>query len=181
MFNKKSLIFAVIVLGTFALMIGFFISGLGKNPQLLPSVVTGKPLPVIDRPALEGNTRIHNKDLPQGKPYLLNIWGSWCPACLAEHPYLVQLQQEIPIVGVNWPADNPNEQADGVRFLAQHGNPYRIIMTDPDGTLITDLGVYGAPETFLIDAQGRILLRHAGPLSADIWQQKFLPLLESTP
>lgn len=179
--NKKSLIFAIITLGSFAVLLGFFIGGLGKNPQLLPSVVTGKALPVIDLPAFNGPGRIHNQDLPQKKPYLLNVWGSWCPACVAEHPYLLQLQKTIPIVGLNWPADNAGESEDGANFLTRHGNPYTTIMTDPDGTLITALGVYGAPETFLIDAQGRIVFRYAGPLSAEIWQQQFLPLLEKTP
>ena len=120
--NRKTI--AITLLTAFAALIALFVSGLGQNPQELPSVTTGKALPAIDLPALESDQQRHTSaDLPQGEPYLLNIWGSWCPACHDEHPYLLQLGKEIPIVGINWPADNPNEIADATAFLARHGNP----------------------------------------------------------
>ena len=175
--NRKTL--AITLLAAFAALIALFVSGLGKDPQVLPSVTTGKTLPAIDLPALESDQQRHTSaDLPQGEPYLLNIWGSWCPACHDEHPYLLQLGKEIPIVGINWPADNPNEIADATSFLARHGNPYRLNLRDANGTLITDLGVYGAPETYLIGRDGTIQYRHAGALTPQVWQEQFQPLLK---
>ena len=176
--NRKTI--AITLLTAFAALIALFISGLGKDPQELPSVTTGKALPAIDLPALENdNTRHSSADLPQGQPYLLNIWGSWCPACRVEHPYLIERSARIPIIGVNWPADNTNEIADATAFLARHGNPYRLNLRDANGTLITDLGVYGAPETYLIAADGTILHRHAGALTPQVWQERFQPLLKN--
>ena len=169
---------AILLLVAFAALIALFASGLGHNPQELPSVTTGKPLPAFDLPALDDSRRYTNADLPQDTPYLINIWGSWCPACHDEHPYLLQLGKEIPIVGINWPADNPNEIADATAFLARHGNPYRLNLRDANGTLITDLGVYGAPETYLIGRDGTIQYRHAGALTPQVWQEQFQPLLK---
>lgn len=175
--NRKTL--AITLLAAFAALIALFVSGLGQNPQELPSVTTGKALPAINLPALESDQQRHTSaDLPQGEPYLLNIWGSWCPACHDEHPYLLQLGKTIPIVGINWPADNPNEIADATAFLARHGNPYRLNLRDANGTLITDLGVYGAPETYLIAADGTIQHRYAGALTPQVWQEQFQPLLK---
>ena len=175
--NRKTL--AILSLTAFVALIALFISGLGKDPQELPSVTTGKTLPAIDLPALDSDdTRHTSADLPQGQPYLLNIWGSWCPACHDEHPYLLQLGQQIPIIGINWPADNANEIADATAFLARHGNPYRLNLRDANGTLITDLGVYGAPETYLIAADGTIQHRYAGALTPQVWQEQFQPLLK---
>lgn len=180
MSNKpKIVIFSALLLGIFALVIFFFMGGLGKNPQALPSVMTGKPLPQFSLPTLDGRATLSQDDMPQ-QAFLLNVWGSWCPSCYDEHPYLMQLQQQINIIGLNWPADNPNESADGLRFLQQLGNPYQHVLTDREGTLITDLGVYGAPETFLISADKRILLRHAGAMTQQVWLETFLPLLQTT-
>ena len=175
--NRKTL--AITLLAAFAALIALFVSGLGKDPQVLPSVTTGKALPAIDLPALESDQQRHTSaDLPQGEPYLLNIWGSWCPACRVEHSYLIERSAQIPIIGVNWPADNKNEIADATAMLTTSGNPYRLNLRDPDGTLITDLGVYGAPETYLIGRDGTIRYRHAGPLTPQDWATHFQPLLD---
>ncbi|MDO4775872.1 MAG: DsbE family thiol:disulfide interchange protein [Cardiobacteriaceae bacterium] len=177
---KKTLPLALLILGIFLAITAFFVGGLGKNPRELPSVMTGKALPAFNLPALDGNTRHHNGDLPQG-PFLLNVWASWCPACHIEHPYLLKLGKEIPIVGLNWPANNASEAQDAALMLKRQGNPYRLVIVDSEGRMTTDLGVYGAPETFLIAADGTILHRHAGPMDARIWRETFQPLLGGKP
>ncbi|MDO4642571.1 MAG: DsbE family thiol:disulfide interchange protein [Cardiobacteriaceae bacterium] len=179
--KPKNLSLAFILLISFAILILFFARGLGKNPQELPSVLIGKTLPTFTLPSLDTTHQYTNHDLPQQTPYLLNIWGSWCPACQQEHPYLLELAHNIPIIGLNWPADNPNEEKDAAALLTHNGNPYQLNLSDPHGDLITSLGVYGAPETFLIDKNGTILYRHAGPLNADIWTNEISPLLKKTP
>lgn len=178
--KKKTLLLAIAILGVFAVITAFFAGGLGKNPRELPSVMTGKALPAFTLPNLDGTKEHSNADLPQGA-FLVNVWGSWCPACHIEHPYLLELGREIPIVGLNWPANNANE-ADAARaMLRKQGNPYRLVLVDTQGKMTTDLGVYGAPETFLIAADGTILHRHAGPMDARIWRETFQPLLGGKP
>lgn len=173
--KNKTLLLAIAILGIFALITAFFVGGLGKDPRALPSVLVGKPLPAFTLNDFDGNTH-SNADLPQ-EPYLLNVWGSWCPACHIEHPYLMQLGKSIPIVGLNWPANNSGEKEAALAMLRTQGNPYQLIIVDEQGLMTTDLGVYGAPETFLIAADGTILHRHAGTLDAAIWQKDFAPLL----
>ena len=176
--KKNRTAILILIPAAFAALIALFASGLGRNPQELPSVTTGKPLPAFDLPALDDSRRYTNADLPQGTPYLINVWGSWCPACHEEHPYLTALAAQIPVIGLNWPADNKNEIADATAMLAKNGNPYRLNLRDPDGTLITDLGVYGAPETYLIGRDGTIRYRLAGPLTPQIWATHIQPLLD---
>lgn len=159
-----------------ALML-LFAKGLNNNPQELPSVKIGKTVPEFSLADFDGKALSHH-DLPKNQPYLLNVWGSWCAACYQEHPFLLELSRQIPIVGINWGADNPNESQDGAKMLAQYGNPYALVVHDGKGKLITDLGVYGAPETFLINAQGEIIYRHAGAVDKALWQNQLAPLLE---
>ncbi|MDO5091328.1 MAG: DsbE family thiol:disulfide interchange protein [Cardiobacteriaceae bacterium] len=174
--KKQTLLLAIVILGVFAVITAFFVGGLGKNPRELPSVLTGKALPAFTLPNLDGTAQHSNADLPQDA-FLVNVWGSWCPACHIEHPYLLELGKEIPIIGLNWPAGNASEAQDAALMLKRQGNPYRLIIVDRDGKMTTDLGVYGAPETFLVAADGTILHRHAGPMDARIWKQHFVPLL----
>lgn len=178
--TQKTTLFAILILGMFAVVTAFFAGGLGKDPRALPSVMVGKSLPAFSLGDLDGNATYSNADLPD-EAFLLNVWGSWCPACHIEHPYLMELGQQIPIIGLNWPADNATEAADGKAMLARAGNPYRMVIMDKDGKMTMDLGVYGAPETFLVSADGTILHRHAGPLDATIWRERFVPLLEKKP
>lgn len=177
---KKTLPLAIAILGIFSVVTFFFVGGLGKNPRDLPSVLVGKSLPEFVLSNLDGSATYSNTDLPDGA-FLLNVWGSWCPACHVEHPYLMQLGKNIPIVGLNWPADNRTEAEDGQAMLARAGDPYSLIIMDSKGTMTTDLGVYGAPETFLVRADGTILHRYAGPLDERVWRERFLPLLGQTP
>ncbi|MDO4435527.1 MAG: DsbE family thiol:disulfide interchange protein [Cardiobacteriaceae bacterium] len=164
-------------LAPFLALIILFAKGLDNNPQALPSTQIGKALPSFSLPNLEGKA-LSNADLPKQTAFLVNVWGSWCPACYEEHPFLLELSKTLPIVGVNWGADNPNEIQDAQAMLARHGNPYQLVVHDGKGALITDLGVYGAPETFVINQQGHIVYRHAGPLNQTLWEQTLKPLLE---
>ncbi len=156
------------------LLVLFFV-GLGKDPTELPSVLTGKPMPAFALPVLGDEARtVRHTDLA-GAPYLLNLWATWCPTCYVEHPYLLQLAQQgkIRLIGLNY-KDDRNK---ALQYLQRLGNPYETTLVDADGMLGIDLGVYGAPETFLVSADGTILYRRAGDLNERIWQDEILPLL----
>lgn len=156
--------------------IGFLLySGIGKDPRLVPSPLVGKPIPEFSAPALHDPTRIVTRASLLGTPYLLNVFGSWCPSCREEHPVLAEFAKRgaFKLVGFNW-KDQPE---DAERWLAQFGDPYAEIITDLDGRLGIDFGVYGAPETFVISADGMVLHKHVGPLDPETIEKEILPLL----
>lgn len=146
----------------------------GEAPTDLESALIGKPVPVfrlesLDEPGKEWGREV----LADGKPLLLNVWATWCPTCRAEHEYLNSLAVKgVRVVGLNYKDD----RAKAIAWLNTLGNPYALSLYDGDGMLGLDLGVYGAPETFLIDGQGIIRYRHAGDLNERVWQQEVLPL-----
>lgn len=146
----------------------------GEEPTLLESALIGKPVPVFKLESLEHPGQTFDQAvLHKGKPMLLNVWATWCPTCRAEHEYLNTLSAKgVRIVGLNYKDD----RSQAVRWLQQLGNPYALSLYDGDGMLGLDLGVYGAPETFLIDGEGIIRYRHAGDMNERIWQQEVLPL-----
>lgn len=148
----------------------------GDDPASLESTLIGQPVPLFRLEALEDSERHFQADaLSQGKPLLLNVWATWCPTCRAEHQYLNQLSaQEIRVVGLNYKDD----RLKAMDWLKTLGNPYALSLFDGDGMLGLDLGVYGAPETFLIDGQGIIRYRHAGDLNDRVWEREFRPLWE---
>jgi cytochrome c biogenesis protein CcmG/thiol:disulfide interchange protein DsbE len=148
---------------------------LGTDTQKLPSALIDKPLPVFNLPPIDGGgTALTNADLA-GKVVLLNVWASWCPPCRVEHPILMNIAANgVPIYGVNY-KDKPE---DAKRFLTQLGNPFAAIGADRDGKLAIDLGVYGYPETFIVDANGIIRYRHAGPISKPDWEQTLGPIVK---
>ena len=149
--------------------------GLGLNPREVPSPLIGKPAPDFHLPVLgDAELRLGNRQL-QGSPALLNVWASWCVACLEEHPLLLKLSREqgIPLYGLNYKDSSSDAQA----WRARHGNPYRGSVQDLDGKTGLEFGVYGVPETFLLDADGVIRYKHIGPISEQDWQQKIAPLL----
>ena len=148
-------------------------SGLGRNPEELPSALAGKPVPGFSKPSLiTGNTLTEER--LTGQWQLLNVWGTWCPTCYVEHPYLLELAQRgVPIVGMDY-KDEDDKARD---YLARYGNPFSEVIVDADGQLGLDLGVYGAPETFLINPRGEIVLRHVGELNQRAWDEKFAPVL----
>ncbi|MBW8311867.1 MAG: DsbE family thiol:disulfide interchange protein [Rhizobium sp.] len=149
----------------------------GKDTSAIPSPLVGKPAPAFSLPVLgEPDRLVTNEDL-RGEPYLLNVWGSWCPACRDEHPVITELAQSgrIKVVGY----DYKDEPEDAQRWLQQFGNPYSLVIADQDGRAALDWGIYGAPETFLVDAQGVIRWKFVGPITPEVVQQQLLPVLET--
>jgi cytochrome c biogenesis protein CcmG/thiol:disulfide interchange protein DsbE len=148
----------------------------GDNSDSLASALIGKPAPAFDLPSLTDSTRRYGPSaLRDGKPLLLNVWATWCPACRAEHAFLTSLAaQGVRVVGI----DYQDDRLKAINWLTVLGNPYALSLYDGDGMLGLDLGVYGAPETFLIDGQGIIRYRHAGALDAGVWQRELQPLFE---
>jgi len=146
----------------------------GDAPPLLESALIGKPVPVFKLESLAQAGKTYDQSvLRDGKPMLLNVWATWCPTCRAEHDYLNTLAAKgVRVVGLNYKDDRQK----AVNWLNTLGNPYMLSLYDGDGMLGLDLGVYGAPETFLIDGQGIIRYRHAGDLNEKVWQTEVLPL-----
>ena len=168
----KSLRF-VLPLVLFAGLAVLLFAGLGKDTRLVPSPLIDKPAPSFELPSLrDPSTRIRSADFA-GKPWLLNVWGSWCVACRVEHEVLTAFAKRelVPVVGLNW-KDVPE---DAHRWLAQFGDPYDAIPVDADGRIAIDYGVYGAPESFLIDASGVIRFKHVGPLTPEIVERELVP------
>lgn len=160
----------------FLFLVGFLFVGLYKDPSLVPSPLIGKPVPTFAVSTLrDANKTITDKDL-QGKIALINVWATWCPACKQEHATLVQLakQVEIPIYGLNYKDD----RASAIQWLRDYGDPYVLNIFDENGRIGIDFGVYGAPETFLIDAQGVIQHKLVGIMTPQVWQTQFVPLID---
>ncbi len=160
-----------------AVLIGFFIKGLDPERDLkkLPSPFLGKDAPEFDLPKVKNpSERVTSKDYA-GEYALVNFWATWCVGCSQEHPFLMELSREIeiPIYGIDW----RDQLEPAVSWLAQLGDPYVASGFDADSTTGINWGVYGAPETFLIGKDGRVLYKHLGPLNRDIWENRFLPLI----
>lgn len=150
--------------------------GLGMDPRRVPSPLIGKPAPAFSLPTLEGrDKRISPKDL-DGQVWLLNVWASWCVACRVEHPLLNELASRnlLPMVGLNY----KDEHADAVQWLNQRGDPYSVVAVDADGRVGIDWGVYGVPETFIVDKRGVIRHKHIGPIDAKALQDEILPMIQ---
>ncbi len=150
--------------------------GLTRDPARIPSVLIDKPVPAFAlAPLREGEPGFTSDDL-KGKVVLLNVFGSWCIACRVEHPYLMQLEQrgEATIYGLDW-KDKPE---DGAAWLARFGDPYERVGADLTGRVALDLGVSGAPETFVINKQGRIVYKQIGPIDDEVWRTKLRPLVK---
>ncbi|HET9484292.1 MAG TPA: DsbE family thiol:disulfide interchange protein [Xanthomonadales bacterium] len=163
----------ILPLAMFAGLALLLFAGLGKDTRLVPSPLIDKPAPAYELPSLrDPGARIRTADFA-GKPYLLNVWGSWCVACRVEHEVLTKFARRelVPVVGLNW-KDVPE---DATRWLAQFGDPYDAIPVDADGRVAIDYGVYGAPESFLIDGAGIIRYKHVGPLTEEIVERELLP------
>src|SRR5688572_1781744 len=141
--------------GLFAVLVGFLYFGLGRDKQTLPSPLIGKSAPVFELTRLDDPAKTFSNSELAGKPYVLNIWGSWCVGCRQEHGALLEIARrgEVPIVGLNY----NDEREAALNWLAQLGDPYVVSAFDGDGRVGIDWGVYGAPETFLVDANGKVL------------------------
>ena len=176
--NRKLLFIPLIL---FLLLVAAFMVQLtrnagGEDPTMLESALIGKPVPAFKLESLDQPGKTYDQAvLRNGKPMLLNVWATWCPTCRAEHQYLNQLSARgIRVVGLNYKDDRQK----AIGWLNTLGNPYALSLFDGDGMLGLDLGVYGAPETFLIDGQGIIRYRHAGDLNDRVWEREFRPLWE---
>ncbi len=163
----------------FILLVGFFAKGLTLNPNFLPSQMIEKPFPEFQLRTIESTEELstlkHKQDI-LGEPALVHVWATWCQICLQEHDDLMLIKQKWQphIYGVSY-KDEPTKVA---KWLNAKGKPYDFTLDDRTGSLGVDLGVYGTPETYVIDGQGVILARHVGPISLAFFEQEFLPLLE---
>jgi cytochrome c biogenesis protein CcmG/thiol:disulfide interchange protein DsbE len=169
--------------------------GLGLNPRDVPSPLIGKPAPAFSLARLDAPDQRFSPQEMRGRVWLLNVWATWCVSCRQEHPVLVEMARSraVPLVGLNYkevrgdggldadkltPAAEKKlaiERANG--WLQQHGNPYSLSVLDLDGRVGIDYGVYGVPETYLIDKAGIIRLKHTGPITPDVFAGKILPLI----
>ena len=170
---KKFNIVLFIPLMLFVALVGFFMFGLKSNPGLIPSAFIGKPIPQFDMSSLQNpEVKINNKQL-LGRLSLVNIWASWCVSCYVEHPMLVSIAREhhIPIFGV----DYKDNREKALAMLKKYGNPYKAIIFDKQGKFAMNLGVYGTPETFLLDKKGIIRFKYIGPVTEEVWQRELQP------
>ena len=166
----------LVPLGIFAALVAFLWVGLGKDPSLVPSPLIGKPAPAFRVAQLhDANSQIGSADM-LGKVWLLNVWASWCASCRHEHPLFMELARArlVPIYGLNY----KDKREDGVNWLSQLGDPYVVSAFDVDGRVGIDYGVYGVPETYVIDRQGIIRYKHVGPVTMEAMETKILPLVK---
>ena len=162
-------------LGLFLVLAFFLAVGLKLDPREVPSPLVGKPAPGFQAPALGRPEITIKRDDLLGKVWLLNVWASWCGACRDEHPVLVEFARRklVPIYGLNY----KDKREDGLGWLTQFGNPYTESVFDPEGRIGIDYGVYGVPETFVIDRDGVIRYKHIGPITPEVLRDKLEPLL----
>ncbi len=165
----------ILPLLVFVVISGFLYSGLGRDPTYVPSPFIGKPAPQFKLPTLHDPDSSFSTEQMTGKVWLLNIWATWCASCRVEHPVLVDLAQrgQVDIVGLNY----KDEDDKAISWLQQLGDPYQITAVDSDGRIGIDWGLYGAPETFVIDAEGTVRLKHVGPVSFDDLEKTIMPLV----
>lgn len=167
----------LIPIGIFVVLGILLARGLSLDPRKIPSPLVGKPLPAFSLPSLhEPGKTISNTDFA-GRPALINVWASWCVACKSEHPVLMDLagRNLVPIIGLNY--KDPRE--DALRMLKDGGNPYVVSLADADGRTGIDWGVYGVPETFLIDKDGIIRYKHIGPITQEALERDIIPLIQA--
>lgn len=171
---KRLVLFLPVVL---VIVLGVVLfAGIGKDPTHLDSALTGKPVPAFTLSDLAEADKQLDTEVFRGQVSLLNVWGTWCPACRDEHDDLVWLAEEkgVRIIGLNY----KDKREDALKWLDRLGNPYALTIYDPKGTLGFDLGVYGAPETYVIDAEGVVRHRHVGVVNEKVWQEDLEPLVK---
>jgi cytochrome c biogenesis protein CcmG/thiol:disulfide interchange protein DsbE len=159
----------------FLALVAFLAIGLGRDPREVPSPLINKPAPDFRLVQLKDPSRSFSSEEMRGKVWLLNVWASWCVACRDEHPILLELarQNALPIYGLNY----KDEPSAAISWLNELGDPYVLSVSDLDGRVGIDYGVYGAPETFLIDRNGTIRFKQIGPLTPQVWTKEIVPLL----
>ena len=157
----------------FIVLAVFLLNGLERDPNAMPSALINRPVPAFSLPVLGDEARVESEALFRGRPALINVWATWCISCRVEHPYLNKLaQQGVRIIGLNYKDDS----AEAAKWLAEKGDPFELSVVDARGRLGLDLGVFGAPETYVVDASGTIRYKHVGVVDDRVWQQKILPV-----
>jgi len=164
----------LIPLALFIGLVVFLAIGLGRDPHKVPSPLIQKPAPAFLLPQLKDPSRTFSPAEMRGKVWLLNVWASWCIACRDEHAMLLQIARDgvVPIYGLNY----RDKREDALSWLNELGDPYVLSASDLDARVGMDYGVYGAPESYLIDKTGIIQFKHIGPITPGVWEQKLLPL-----
>jgi len=162
-------------IGIFAALIALLAAGLRLNPREVPSPLIGKPAPLFELPLLAQPDKTFDVRSMQGKVWILNVWASWCPPCLEEHPLVTELakKQPAPVIGLNY----KDTREDALPWLKRNGDPFTLTVFDGNGRISIDYGVYGVPETYLIDKRGVIRYKRIGPVTPEILRQTILPLL----
>ncbi|MFE8069541.1 DsbE family thiol:disulfide interchange protein [Marinobacteraceae bacterium S3BR75-40.1] len=171
--KNRLLLFLPLVI---ALALGaVFYASLDRDPRTLESARIGQPVPAFQLSSLQQPEQQLDNQLLKGKVQLLNVWATWCPSCAMEHPYLMHLaEQGVPVVGLNYKDDRDKAKA----WLTERGNPYTKTLFDPKGRLGFDLGVYGAPETYIVDADGIVRYRRVGVVDDKVWKEKMKPVFD---
>jgi cytochrome c biogenesis protein CcmG/thiol:disulfide interchange protein DsbE len=172
---KRKLLFFLPLIA-FVALAAFFLRGLWLNPREIPSPLIGKPAPQFERPKLAApGESLTNKDM-LGQVWILNVWASWCAPCREEHPVWNEFarKKQVPLVGLNYKDQDENAK----RWLSDLGNPYTVSIADRDGRVGIDFGVYGVPETFVIDRAGVIRFKHIGAMTPAVLEKKIIPLLQ---
>jgi cytochrome c biogenesis protein CcmG/thiol:disulfide interchange protein DsbE len=166
----------IIPLVLFVILVVFLAIGLGRDPHKLPSALINKPAPEFALAELRDPTKIISLQQMRGKVWILNVWGSWCPACREEHPFLMEIARSgtVPIYGLSW----KDKREDALAVLSELGDPYILNMSDFDGRVAIDYGITGAPESYLIDKNGVIRYKEPGQLTPEIMRNKILPLVQ---
>ncbi len=163
------------VIGIFAALVGLLAVGLKLNPREVPSPLIGKPAPAFQLPLLHEPDKTFSQKEMLGTVWILNVWASWCPPCLAEHPVITELSRSgiAPVVGLNY----KDAREEALPWLKRNGDPYKLTVFDQKGRIGIDYGVYGVPETYVIDRKGVIRYKHIGPLTPEVAQKKIRPLI----
>jgi len=166
----------LIPLVIFIVLAVFLAIGLTRDPHELKSVLINKPAPAFRVPQLKAADKMISNEDMRGKVWLLNVWASWCVACREEHPYLIEYAKSgvVPIYGLNY----KDRREDALATLDELGDPYLVSAVDLDGRVGIDFGVYGAPETYIIDQGGTIRFKYVGPMMPDVWKEKILPVVQ---
>ena len=159
----------------FALLVALLAAGLRLDPREVPSPLIGKPAPAFELPLLAAPGKTFSQKEMAGKVWIMNVWASWCPPCLVEHPVITQLARSgIPVIGLNY----KDRREDAMPWLARNGDPFQLTVFDASGRIGIDYGVYGVPETYVIDQKGVIRLKHVGPVTPEVAEKKIGPLVK---
>jgi cytochrome c biogenesis protein CcmG, thiol:disulfide interchange protein DsbE len=166
----------IIPLAVFVVLVGFLAAGLNLDPRAVPSPLIGKAAPGFKLPRLDDPAQSVQRESMLGKAWVLNVWASWCGPCRDEHPHILELARakQAALVGLNY----KDARNDALAWLKQLGDPYDLSLSDVDGRVGIDFGVYGVPETFIIDKQGVVRFKHVGPMTPEVLRTRILPLLK---